>query len=285
MRSESSPTMPNAPVSGLRKLAVPLCVLLMTAATAGAAFLATQNGGRSGSGRAPSVRVKLVKSYPHDTGAFIQGLVMHKGRLLEGTGQYNESRLRLVDIATGTPVYQIDLPGNVFGEGVTVWNDRIIQLTWKNGYLITYDANTFRQTGTVVLRQIDRTLEEGWGITHDGQNLIISDGSPTLRFLDPVTFRMVRKVYVKEGRRALSRLNELEFVNGEIFANVWYQDRIARIDPVSGQVKGWLDVSALRPASVRNDKEAALNGIAWDAVGKRLYVTGKNWPVMLHVSY
>lgn len=273
----------SQPVSGgIRRLVLPLTVLTITAATAGAAFFAGQN---RTSDRAPSVPVQLVQAYPHDPGAFCQGLVIHKGRLLEGTGQYNESRLRLVDIASGKPVYQVDLPGDVFGEGVTVWKDTIIQLTWRNGYLITYDARTFRRKGTVVLRRIDRSLKEGWGITHDGTHLIVSDGTPTLRFLDPETFRLVRKVYVREGRRGVDELNELEFVNGEILANVWYHDRIARIDPATGQVTGWLDVSALRPAAVRNDREAALNGIAWDSVGKRLYVTGKNWPTMLHVRY
>ena len=268
--------------AAVRRFLLPLTVLAVTAATAGAAFFAGQS---RQSGRAPMVRVKLVKAFPHDPGAFCQGLVVHKGRLLEGTGQYNESRLRLVDIENGKPVFQVDLPGDVFGEGVTVWKDKIIQLTWRNGYLITYDAKTFRRTGTVAYRQIDRGLKEGWGITHDGQSLIVSDGSPTLRFLDPETFRLVKKVYVREGRRGVSDLNELEYINGEIYANVWYQDRIARIDPASGQVTSWLDVSALRPASVRNDREAALNGIAWDEAGRRLFVTGKDWPTMLQITF
>lgn len=260
---------------------MPIIVLLLAALAAGATLLPSNANGVS----APVRKVKLIKAYPHDTGAFCQGLVVHKGRLLEGTGQYNESRLRLVDLETGVPAYEVSLPGNVFGEGVTVWQDTILQLTWKNGYLITYDANTFQRTGRVALNTIDQTLYEGWGITHNGTHLIISDGSSTLRFVDPKTFRLVNKIRVIDGRTSVSRLNELEFVDGQIFANVWYKDQIARIDPASGRVVGWLDVSALRPRSVRNNREAALNGIAWDSGSKRLFVTGKNWPSMLEVSF
>lgn len=262
----------------MRRL-MPIAVLLLATIAAGAALLP------SGAGKAPVTQARLIKSYPHDTGAFCQGLVVHNGQFLEGTGQYNESRLRLVDIATGTPQLQVTLPGNVFGEGVTVWKNSIIQLTWKNGYLITYDAKTMRQTGTVRLKDIDRTLYEGWGITHDGQHLIISDGSPTLRFVDPNTYRVVRRVKVTDNRLAVSKLNELEFVNGEIFANVWYKDQIARIDPRTGRVNRWLDVASLRPRSVRNNREAALNGIAWDPASSRLFVTGKNWPAVFEVSF
>lgn len=259
---------------------MPIAILLVATIAVGASLLPTGTASK-----APVTQAKFVKSYPHDTGAFCQGLVVHNGKFLEGTGQYNESRLRLVDIETGAPTLQVTLPGNVFGEGVTVWNNSIIQLTWKNGYLITYDATTMRQTGTVRLQNIDRTLYEGWGITHDGQHLIISDGSAVLRFVDPETFKTVRKLRVTDDRRSVSKLNELEFVNGEVFANVWYKDQIARIDPKSGQVKSWLDVSALRPRSVKNNREAALNGIAWDSAGQRLFVTGKNWPMVFEVSF
>ena len=274
------PPAPGGRLAGIsmRRL-MPIAVLILATIAAGAALLPT------GAVKAPVAQARLIKSYPHDTGAFCQGLVVYNGQFLEGTGQYNASRLRLVDIETGTPQFQVTLPGNVFGEGVTVWKNSIIQLTWKNGYLITYDAKTMRQTGTVRLRDIDRTLYEGWGITHDGQHLIISDGSPTLRFVDPETFRIVRRVKVSDDRRPVSKLNELEFVNGEIFANVWYQDQIARIDPQTGRVNRWLDVASLRPRSVRNNREAALNGIAWDPASNRLFVTGKNWPAVFEVSF
>ena len=260
---------------------VPLFVLVVAAVAAGAAMLSP---GVS-TAAAPVQTVRLVNTFPHDRSSFCQGLVMLNGAILEGTGQYNRSRLRLVDLATGKPTVDVALPGNVFGEGVTVWKNRILQLTWKNGYLLTYDSATLQRTGSVQYRTIDRSLHEGWGITHDGTHLIISDGSSTLRFVDPKTFRMVRRLRVKDGFRGVSKLNELEYVNGEILANVWYKDRIARIDPDSGRVVGWLDLRALRPAALRNDREAVLNGIAWDAVNRRLFVTGKNWPILLEVSY
>lgn len=274
------PIASNDSKSGLSiRRVMPVAVLLIATIAAGAALLPTA------AGKAPVTKARMIKAYPHDKGAFCQGLVVHNGKFLEGTGQYNESRLRRVDIETGVPELQVDLPGNVFGEGVTVWKNSIIQLTWKNGYLITYDAETMNQTGTVFLRNIDPTLHQGWGITHDGQNLIISDGSHTLRFVNPDTFKVVKRITVKDDRRSVSRLNELEFVNGEIFANVWYKDQIARIDPATGRVRSWLDVTNLRPRSVRNDREAALNGIAWDPTAKRLFVTGKNWPAVFEVSF
>jgi glutamine cyclotransferase len=258
-----------------------LVVLVVATVAAGAAMLSPG----ASTAAAPVQTVRLVKTFPHDRNSFCQGLVMLNGAILEGTGQYNRSRLRLVDLPTGKPTVDVALPGNVFGEGVTVWKNRILQLTWKNGYLLTYDSATLQRTGSVQYRTIDRNLYEGWGITHDGTHLIISDGSSTLRFVDPETFRMVRRLRVKDGFRGVSKLNELEFVNGEILANVWYKDRIARIDPDSGRVVGWLDLRALRPPTLRNDREAVLNGIAWDAVSQRLFVTGKNWPTLLEISF
>ena len=167
---------------------------------------------------APVVPVRVVNSYPHDPQSFCQGLVMHKGALLEGTGHYGKSRLRLVEAETGTLQADVPLAANEFGEGVTVWENTILQLTWKRGYLITYDAETLQRTGTVSLRKIDSSLRQGWGITHDGTNLIISDGSAILRIVDPKTYRLKRRLRVRDGRRLLDDLNELEFVNGEIFA-------------------------------------------------------------------
>ncbi len=260
---------------------VPPVVLLLAAVAAGAAMLSPGVSTTA----APVTTVTVVNTFPHDRTSFCQGLVMLNGSILEGTGQYNRSKLRLVDLPTGKPTVDVALPGNIFGEGVTVWKNTILQLTWKNGYLLTYDSTTLQRTGSVQYRRIDRGLHEGWGITHDGTHLIISDGSSTLRFVDPETFRIVRRLRVKDGFRGVSKLNELEFVNGEILANVWYKDRIARIDPKSGRVLGWLDLQALRPASLRNDHEAVLNGIAWDAIGQRLFVTGKNWPTLLEISY
>lgn len=259
---------------------MPIAILLAACIAVGGTLLSS--GAPS---TTPVIDVQIVNAFPHDTTSFCQGLVVFNGALLEGTGQYEHSRLRLVDLESGRPSVDIALPDNVFGEGVTVWENTILQLTWKNGYLITYDAKTFQKNGYVELKKIDPSLYEGWGITHDGQHLIISDGSATLRYVDPKTFRLVKRVQVKDGRRSVSKLNELEFVNGEIFANIWYKDQIARIDPTNGQVTGWLNVAPLRPAAVRNDREAALNGIAWDASSKRLFITGKNWPTVYEVSF
>lgn len=263
---------------------MPLAVLLIAATAVGASMLAPATTPNPAP-KAPIHAVRIINTFPHDPTSFSQGLVVHGGKLLEGTGHYNQSRLRLVNLQTGQPDVDIQLPGDVFGEGVTVWKNTIIQLTWKNGYLITYDATTFKRTGTISLRDIDPTLREGWGITHDGTNLIISDGSATLRIVDPQTFRAIRRLRVKDGYRSLSQLNELEFVNGQIFANVWHRDQIARIDPRTGRVSSWLDLTAVRPPEVSRNREAVLNGIAWDPTAKRLFVTGKYWPKVYEVSF
>ena len=257
---------------------MPIAVLAVAVTVAASVFLASDS-----SAAAPVQRVRVVNRFPHDPASFCQGLVVHKGGLLEGTGHYNQSRLMLVDLKSGKPSVDVRLPGEIFGEGVTVWQDTIIQLTWRNGYLITYNADTFERTGTVRLRDIDSGLREGWGITHDGTHLIISDGKSILRFVNPKTFQTVRRLKVTDGRRAVSKLNELEFVNGEIFANVWYSDRIARIDPETGRVNSWLELKPLRPRGLT--REDVLNGIAWDAVNKRLFVTGKKWPTLYEIAF
>ena len=262
---------------------MPVIVLVSATAAVAAAFLTPATAPTVPA--APTVAMKLVAAYPHDVTSFCQGLVVHNGALLEGTGHYRQSKLRLVDLKTGKPTMDLALPADVFGEGVAIWKDSVLQLTWQNGYLIKYDLETFQRTGTVALRSIDSRLREGWGITHDGQNLIISDGSDLLRFVDPATFQLVRRLRVKDGFRGVSRLNELEFVKGMILANVWYKDQIAMIDPETGRVTKWLDLAAIRPASVKGNREAALNGIAWDDVNKRLFVTGKNWPNVFEVRF
>lgn len=262
---------------------MPIAVLLISAMAAVASLWSAS--GSAAAPRAPVTKVQVVRSYPHDPSAFCQGLVIHQGKLLEGTGQYQHSRLRFVDLQTGRPTAEVALPDDVFGEGITVWNESIIQLTWRSGYLILWDVQTLQRQGTIALRKIDPSLTEGWGITHDGRHLIISDGSAVLRFVDPRTFKTVRRLRVKDGFRAVDELNELEFVNGEILSNVWYRDQIARIDPASGKVRGWLDLSALRPPEVARNREAVLNGIAWDPDSKRLFVTGKHWPKLYEITY
>lgn len=226
----------------------------------------------------PVWNVRVIASYPHDPAAFSQGLVIANGQLYEGTGQYGHSSLRKVSLTTGEIERQIPLSREYFGEGIAVLGDKLYQLTWKERLALVYDIESLRPVGSF------RYTGEGWGLTTDGQELILSDGSAILRFLNPETFEVTRRVEVKDGRRRVDKLNELEFVDGEILANLWYSDRIARISPKTGQVLGWIDASGLYPAATRPSREHVLNGIAYDADAKRLYLTGKNWPRLYHVE-
>jgi glutamine cyclotransferase len=219
---------------------------------------------------------EVVNTYPHDPSAFTQGLAFEDGRLYEGTGMKGRSSLREVDLATGQVRHQVDLDVEFFGEGITLLEDRIYQLTWQNEIGFIYDRATFR-----LLSRFGYS-GEGWGLTNDGRHLIMSNGSATLQFLDPKTFRVVRTVRVTEGERLVRELNELEYVEGEIWANVWHVDRIARIDPESGRLIAWIDMSGLLKGG-RPHAEAVLNGIAYDRKGQRLFVTGKEWPSLFEV--
>lgn len=263
------------------KRLMPVAVLVAAVLALGAMLF----GPGESSAAAPVRVVRLVKTFPHDPKSFCQGLVVHNGAILEGTGHYRESRLRLVALETGKPTVDAPLQDNEFGEGITVWGNTIVQLTWKVGYIIMWDATTMQRRGTYPLKKIDPGLREGWGITHDGKHLIISDGSSTLRFVEPSTMKLVKTLRVKDGRRYVSKLNELEFVNGEIFANIWYRDQIARIDPETGRVNSWLELKHLRPREVRFNREAVLNGIAWDEKNQRLFVTGKYWPKLFEITF
>ena len=266
---------------GWRRLA-PACALLAAVAVIATVLLTSTE---TTAAPPPVTRVTKVAEFPHDRRAFSQGLAVHNEQLLEGTGRYQKSTLRRVDIATGDVTKSVRLDNNVFGEGVTIWKDRIIQLTWENGYLIIYDADTMVRKGIVNYRQIDTSLRQGWGITQDGVHLIVSDGSAVLRFIDPNTWKIHRTVRVRSGDRFIRNLNELEYVNGEILANIWYSSRIARIDPQSGRITGWLELKHLFPRSVRRNQEAVLNGIAWDAKEQRLFVTGKLWPSLFEITF
>lgn len=221
---------------------------------------------------------RLIQAYPHDPQAFSQGLVIDGGQLYEGTGQYGASTLRKVDLLTGRIEQSIPLHRDYFGEGITILNGRLYQLTWKERLCIVYDVETLRPLGSF------RYSGQGWGITTDGRDLIMSDGSATLRVLDPQTFAVSRRIEVRQGRSPVDKLNELEFVNGEILANVWYSDRIARISPKDGTLLGWIDLSALYPSTQRGNREHVLNGIAYDAATQRLFVTGKNWPKLYEIE-
>lgn len=220
---------------------------------------------------------EVVNVFPHDTSAYSQGLVIDNGTLYEGTGQYGESTLRKVRLETGEVLQRVKLNDKYFGEGITVWEDHVIQLTWVNGIALVYDKASLKQTGRFGY------TGQGWGLTHDGRNLIMSDGTSTLRFLDPRTFEVVRRLQVRSEGRRIRDLNELEYVGDQIFANVWHQDRIACISPRTGEVAAWINLEGLLPDQDRVDAEAVLNGIAYDAQAKRLFVTGKNWPKLFEI--
>lgn len=229
---------------------------------------------------APVAGYEVANVYPHDPNAFSQGLAFDdEGNLYEGTGKYGQSSLRKVDLETGRPDrnHFVRLGPRVFGEGIEVVGDSIVQLTWRNHFAIVYDLKTFRRTRRIPYRG------EGWGLTYDGEQLIMSDGSSRLRFVDPKTFRVTKLLTVTDGKNQVSKLNELEFVEGEIYANVWHSDCIARISPETGKVLGWIDLSGLlKPGEIPHN-EAVLNGIAYNPKEKKLYVTGKNWPKLFEI--
>jgi len=222
---------------------------------------------------------KIIKTYPHDPKAFTQGLVYHQGVLYEGTGLEGQSSLRKVELATGKVLQIHRLADRYFGEGIVIWQDKIIQLTWTSQVGFVYDLETFEQFGEF------NYPTEGWGITHDGEKLIMSDGTDTLYFLNPETFEEIGQVKVKYGNQPVNRLNELEYINGEVFANVWMTDWIVRIDPKTGQIVGIIDLSGLHHASGQKMQgNDVLNGIAYDPEGDRLFVTGKLWPNLYEIE-
>lgn len=225
---------------------------------------------------APVFGYEIVNRYPHDPEAFTQGLIYRDGFLYESTGLHGRSSLRKVRLETGQVVARREIDRRYFAEGLTDWGDRLIQLTWESNIGFVYDLSSF-----TLLRTFDYP-GEGWGITHDGRRLIMSDGTPALRFLDPATFRETGRLVVRDGGRPVDDLNELEFVEGEIYANVWLTDRIAIIAPDSGRVSAWVDLGGLLPRrTLRGDD--VLNGIAYDAARKRLFVTGKLWPALFEI--
>jgi glutaminyl-peptide cyclotransferase len=226
---------------------------------------------------APVLGYRVVASYPHDPSAFTQGLIFIDGKLYESTGHYGRSTVRRVDLETGRVEQDIRLAPNLFGEGLMDWHGRLVQLTWREQLGIIYDAKTFERLETF------QYPGEGWGLTHDGQHWIMSDGSDELRFLDPETRRIVRRLKVRDGRQPVHWLNELEYIDGAIWANVWRSDRIVRISPISGAVTAVLDLTTLYPAGERVSSEAVMNGIAHDAATNRLFVTGKYWPRLYEI--
>ncbi len=226
----------------------------------------------------PVHRYRIIQTYPHDPHAFTQGLVYEAGELFEGTGIRGQSSLRRVDLDTGQVRQQHLLPAQYFGEGITLFNDQIIQLTWQSHLGFVYDKASFR-----LLKQFTYPTE-GWGITHDGNRLIMSDGTSNLYFLDPETLAETSRIEVRDDQGPVIRLNELEFIQEEVFANVWQTNRIARIDPLTGRVKAWIDLTGLLSPTDRQQQVDVLNGIAYDAENDRLFVTGKWWPNVFEIQ-
>jgi glutaminyl-peptide cyclotransferase len=221
---------------------------------------------------------RVVNAYPHDPQAFTQGLVFVDGHLYESTGLNGRSSLRMVNLTTGQVQQRVDLAQQYFGEGLAPWGSTLIQLTWQNHVAFVYDRFSFRRLRTIPCPW------EGWGLTEDGKSLILSDGSSTLRFLDPETFHELRQITVKDHGKPVDKLNELEYIHGEIYSNIWYSDRIARISPATGQVLGWIDLTGLLTPAEHTDPDAVLNGIAYDAAHDRLFVTGKLWPKLFEIK-
>ncbi|MFL5351161.1 glutaminyl-peptide cyclotransferase [Archangium sp.] len=226
---------------------------------------------------APVSGFEVVQSWPHDPNAFTQGLVYRDGKLYEGTGLNGQSSLREVELETGAVLRRHDLAREYFGEGIDFFKGRLYQLTWRSHVGFIYDAATFQQVGQF------NYATEGWGLTDDGTSLILSDGTSTLRFLDPQTLTVQRSITVTDDGRQVSELNELEYIKGEVYANVWRTGSIARIDPATGRVTGWIDLTGLLKDEDRTGNEDVLNGIAYDSARDRLIVTGKHWPKMFQI--
>jgi glutamine cyclotransferase len=228
-------------------------------------------------GSTPEYTARVLHVFPHDPAAFTQGLEYHDGFLYEGTGLEGHSTLRKVDLESGKVLQETRLSSEYFGEGITVLHDRIFQLTWLTQRGFVYDRGSFR-----LLRSF-RYPGEGWGLTNDGRQIYMSDGTAQIRCWDPATLRETRRIDVHDGASAVERLNELEYVRGEIYANVWQTDRIARISPADGRVLGWIDLAGLLSPAERRQTDV-LNGIAYDAAGGRLFVTGKLWPKLFQIE-
>ena len=219
----------------------------------------------------------IVNTYPHDTNAFTEGLFYADGFLYESTGLNGASSLRRVDLTTGNVLQEAIVPSQDFGEGITIVNETIIQLTWQSHIGFIYDKTTFTLMGNFSY------TTEGWGLAFDGKQLIMSDGTDNLYFLDPVTFQRTGQIQVYDGYNTVVNINELEYINGDIYANIWQTNTIAIINPYTGQVKAWIDLTGL-PSENNSNPNAVLNGIAYDHITNRLFVTGKDWPSLYQIE-
>lgn len=272
----------TAPLStrcaGLLLLCAALGAPAPAAAKEGPAATATITTATAAGAAIPVYGYEVVRSYPHDPNAFTQGLFFRNGLLYESTGLEGRSTVRQVRLETGEVLKQVALPPQLFGEGITEWGGRIIGVTWQTQFGYVLDIDSF------ALVQRFSYTGEGWGLTRNNRELIMSDGTAELRFLEPSSLKETRRLRVTAAGKPVDQLNELEWVDGEIYANIWQTERIARIDPKSGQVLGWIDLAGLLPAKERVEGHTdVLNGIAYDAVNRRLFVTGKMWPKLYEI--
>jgi glutaminyl-peptide cyclotransferase len=226
---------------------------------------------------APVCEARIVRSFPHDPNAFTEGLFYRDGKLFESTGLNGRSSIREVRLEDGKVLRSVDVDRRYFGEGIVDWGNELISLTWQHGIGFRWTLGDFRQTGSF------RYPGEGWALTRTASELIMSDGTPQIRFLDPATLKEKRRITVTDQGQRLSQINEVEYVKGEILANIWMTNRIARIDPKSGVVRGWIDLSKVAEDGSPGGEDAVPNGIAYDAKGDRLFVTGKLWPKLYEV--
>jgi glutamine cyclotransferase len=226
----------------------------------------------------PSEQARIVATYPHDTSAFTEGLLIDRGHLYESTGREGESDIRRVDLKTGRVLARAKIAASLFGEGIVAWRNTLFSVTWHGGQGFRWTLPALKRSGGF------RYAGEGWAMTDDGRNLILSDGTPVLRFLDPVTQKVVRRLTVTIQGRPLERLNELEYVKGEVLANIWMTRYIVRIDPATGKVKGIIDLTPLIAQVALGDRDSVANGIAYDRDAKKLYATGKNWPTLFEIA-
>lgn len=245
------------------------------ALAAGVCFAAT---GEDAAQDVPVMTYDIVRVYPHDPGAFTQGLVFHRGHLFEGTGRKGASSVRKIAPESGEILLREDLPRRYFGEGIAVLDGRLYQLTWKARRGFVYDVETFERVGDF------RYESEGWGLARHGRRLILSDGTDVIRFLDPRSFKVERSLPVRLNGKPLRRLNELEAHKGDILANIWRTDYLARIDARTGRVTALVDLSGLMPPRRPFERRDVLNGIAWDETADRLFVTGKWWPKLFEIK-
>ncbi len=261
---------------GMRRIVLRLAVLVLL--TCVCSLLNGQSVHPASAGATPEYTFTVIHVFPHDTSAYTQGLAFRDGFLYEGTGRNSHSSLRKVRLETGEVLQQINLGSEFFGEGITILKDKVFQLTWQSGVGFVYDVNSFD-----LLKKFSYS-GEGWGLATDGRELFLSDGTSEIRVLDPESLKEKRRLKVHDGSAPIDQLNELEFVEGQIFANVWHANRIARISPQTGEIVGWIDLNGLLSSVYRLEAEAVLNGIAYDSARKRLFVTGKLWPSVFEIK-